>query len=198
MTTKDFYSRNAVDFFERTVNVEMHSIYERFLDHVAIGGRILDAGCGSGRDSKAFTKLGYVTVPMDASGELAALAEKYTGLSVIIKSFQEIDFFDEFDGIWACASLLHVPEAELAKVLNKLWNALRTNGVLYCSFKYGDGESVKEGRHFTDANERRIKGWLEHLQGVEYSEFWCSKDIRPDSTVDWINAIVKKSEVIRT
>jgi SAM-dependent methyltransferase len=118
----------------------MSPLYTRFLYWLPNSGHILDAGCGSGRDAFAFQKRGYQVAAFDASPTLAKFAATYCGLSVQVMRFQEINWLRRFDGIWACASLLHVPAAELPDVLIRMADALKPRGVLYASFKYGQGE----------------------------------------------------------
>lgn len=187
-----YYSDGAKAFFDRTVDVKMGSLYSHFLPLLPKNARVLDAGCGSGRDSKFFAQQGFNVTPLDASPDLATLAEKHTGLKVQVCKFQEIRFADDYDAVWACASLLHVPERELPSVFLKLWKALKEDGILYCSFKYGNGERFKDGRHFTDANEERLKGWLGILPGFEILELWCTQDQRLDAEHDWLNAVIRK------
>jgi SAM-dependent methyltransferase len=138
--TLAYYEDQAEAFFAETVDVDMAPLYARFLARIPAGGHILDAGCGSGRDALAFRKLGYAVTAFEASPTLARLASNYCGLPVEVRRFQEIEWQDAFDGIWACASLLHVPPVELPEVLRRLGRALKTDGVLYVSFKYGSDE----------------------------------------------------------
>jgi 2-polyprenyl-3-methyl-5-hydroxy-6-metoxy-1,4-benzoquinol methylase len=123
------------------------------LIHVRPGGDILDAGCGSGRDTLAFRTAGYNVTAFDASPEMCRMARQYAKTNVIHMTFQEVVWRHAFDGIWACASLLHVPQVELYEVLRRLFNALRSSGVLYASFKHGSGKRTVDGRSFTDMTE---------------------------------------------
>jgi 2-polyprenyl-3-methyl-5-hydroxy-6-metoxy-1,4-benzoquinol methylase len=117
---------------------------------------ILDAGCGSGRDSKAFTSMGFRVTAIDASEEMVSLASQYSGLPVKLLRFQDLDFNEEFDAIWACASLLHVPRAEIDDVLTRLANAPKSGGIMYMSFKHGLRERTKNGRFFNDYTEESL------------------------------------------
>ena len=129
----------------------MEHVYDPFLALMPPAGRILDAGCGSGRDAIAFVKRGFEVTAFDGSVELARLASDRTGLSILHLTFDEIAWRDEFDGVWACASLLHLPSRELQAALQRLVHALRLGGVLYVSMKAGQSEGEREGRWFTDA-----------------------------------------------
>ncbi|WP_298440735.1 class I SAM-dependent methyltransferase [uncultured Ferrimonas sp.] len=190
--TTNFYDENAASFFENTVNVDMSALYQRFTKHLPKGARLLDAGGGSGRDSKAFLEMGYEVDALDASPKMVEMATELTGLPVQLKLFNEIYSQEEYDGIWTCASLLHVPHAELAASLERLATALKPQGIWYVSFKYGESERFKDGRHFTDLNEGMLADLIQPLEDLELIEFWVTEDARPDRTEQWLNAILKK------
>lgn len=187
-----YYESNAEQFFDNTVNVEVSRLYERFLSHLPENSLILDAGCGSGRDSKAFSEMGFRVASFDAAESLVKLAQEYCGFTVKQRCFEQIDEIACYDGIWACASLLHVPETSLPLNLARLWNALKPGGIFYLSFKYGEGEREDNGRHFTDANESRLAAWLSNLPEVENTNTWISHDLRPGRDVRWLNALIKR------
>lgn len=191
--TMKYYEEGASHFFASTVSVDMTSLYTPFLARVPAGGRILDAGCGSGRDAKAFAELGYQVDAFDASPALAKLASDHCGFPVRVHSFAEVDQEEEYDGIWACASLLHVPVLQIPEALERLWAALKPGGTFYCSFKLGVGERVQEGRSFTDADEPTLRGWLSPLGRAELTLVWTTADNRPGRTEQWLNAIVTKA-----
>lgn len=190
--TLEYYQHHADDFFSSTVNVDMGSLYTPFLEHVPKGGWILDAGCGSGRDSKAFLQQGYQVEAFDATAEMAKLASQHTGLSVKHMTFSDVDAVNRYDGIWCCASLLHVSATELPDTMAKLARALKSGGIWYISFKYGDGERVKDGRHFTDLNEQGLSALLAGLAGIRLAGHWITEDKRPDRSEMWLNALLHK------
>ena len=196
MSTQRYYQRNAQQFFESTVAVDMAEIRDRFTALLPAHGAVLDAGCGSGRDAKAFAEQGFQVEAFDASPELAALASQHSGLPVKVMRFQELDAVARYDGIWCCASLLHVPLAELPEVFRRLAQALKAGGVLYASFKYGQGEREDNGRAFTDMREGKI---AEVLKGIEVDELrviqeWMSEDRRPERRDSWMNVIIGKAK----
>ncbi|WP_227741467.1 MULTISPECIES: bifunctional 2-polyprenyl-6-hydroxyphenol methylase/3-demethylubiquinol 3-O-methyltransferase UbiG [Pantoea] len=196
MSTQRYYQRNAQQFFESTVAVDMAEIRDRFTALLPAHGAVLDAGCGSGRDAKAFAEQGFQVEAFDASPELAALASQHSGLPVKVMRFQELDAVARYDGIWCCASLLHVPLAELPEVFRRLAQALKAGGVLYASFKYGQGEREDNGRAFTDMREGKI---AEVLKGIEVDELrviqeWMSEDRRRERSDRWVNVLVGKTE----
>jgi len=190
--TMTYYQRNAQTFFDATVGVDMASLYAPFLNRVVPGGRVLDAGCGSGRDAKAFSALGYQVEAFDASAEMVELAAAYTGLPVRQMTFSALEDEERYDGIWCCASLLHLPQAELPEAMQRLARALKPGGVWYLSFKYGVGEREKEGRHFTDLNEAGLEAVVAALPQVSIVEQWATQDKRPDRDEVWLNALLRK------
>jgi len=191
MTLK-YYQDNAQTFFDGTVNVDMSSLYEAFIRHLAPGARVLDAGCGSGRDAKAFLEMGYQVKAFDASPAMVELAREHTGLPVQLMSFADVDWKEEFDGIWCCASLLHVPAVELPGVMRRLADGLKPGGVWYVSFKYGDGEREVDGRRFTDMDELGLRALLGTVVGIELAEMWVTRDKRPGRDERWVNGVLRK------
>jgi SAM-dependent methyltransferase len=191
--TVEYYNAKAREFFESTVNADMTSHYQEFLILVLQGGRILDAGCGSGRDSLYFISHGYRVTAFDASPVLAQMSSELIGQPVAVLRFQDLDFDAEFDGIWACASLLHVPRREMPDVLERLTKALKPNGVLYVSFKYGDWEGERNGRFFNDYDERSFQRLLHNHPDLQLVSFRVSQDVRPDRAGEkWLNVLVRR------
>lgn len=190
--TARFYEEHADDYIRETVHVDMQSWYEPFLRRIPKGGRILDAGCGSGRDSKAFLDRGYSVLSIDASQKMVEAATTLTGQQAIRTAFQDISFSEEFDGIWACASLLHVPLIELPDVFTRLASALRISGIFYASFKEGQGERNHNGRRFTDMDEASIDALIRGVAGLKRVELWHADDLRPNRSDKWINVLLRR------
>lgn len=191
MTLK-YYNENCNQFVDSTLAVDMSLLRSRFLDHVKKQGRILDLGCGSGRDSLSFIQQGYAVTAVDGSAELCAAASRLINQPVLQLRFQELSFENEFDGIWACSSLLHVAFSELPDVFKKLYKALKADGILYLSFKYGTFEGERNGRFFTDCDEHRLQALLHASGGFQLVEQWITEDARPDRNERWLNALCKK------
>ncbi len=187
----DYYEKNARTFVESTLQVDMWPLYQRFLPLLPENAHILDAGCGSGRDAKYFIEHGYQVTAFDASAEIAALAEKEIGQPVQVQCLQDIQYQNQFDGVWACASLLHVPAEELPDVFRRLVHALKPNGVIYCSFKYGQGEYEKEGRRFTYMDDAGLQALLEGIGELSIKELWVTADRRPEREHEqWLNGVL--------
>lgn len=154
-----YYDEPANAYADQTLHADMSVIYERFEKYLTSGAAVLDAGCGSGRDSLHFVKAGYSVTAIDASQEMCAFASRLLQQEVRQLRFQELDYDACFDGIWACASLLHVPERQQAKVFHRLMHALVPGGVLYASWKYGETERTEasSGRLFCDMTAQRAE-----------------------------------------
>lgn len=192
MKTIDYYNKHAEEFTASTFEVDMESLYQPFLAELLEGARILDVGCGSGRDTLAFKNKGYQVDAIDYSEELVKKASRLTGIPIKLKSFYEIDDYEAYDGIWACASLLHCERNHLKEVIGKLVSALKPNGVLYMSFKYGNGDREKDGRQFTDLDEVQAKALLEQFDNVQQIQQWITVDKRPDRQEKWLNLLLRK------
>jgi HKD family nuclease len=142
---------------------------------------------------KHFSDAGFQVSAFDASTELAALASEYCGFQVAVRRFEEVTEFERYDGIWCCASLLHVPGEDLPGVLSKLWRALRPGGRIYVSFKHGTGERAHGGRNFTDADEDTVRALFGNLADVHDLAVWFTEDQRPDRSEQWTNALATRS-----
>ncbi len=192
LKTIDYYNKHAEEFTASTFEVDMESLYQPFLAELPEGARILDVGCGSGRDTLAFKKKGYQVDAIDYSEELVKKATQLTGIPVRLQSFYEIYADQAYDGIWACASLLHCERTRLKEVIGKLLSALKPNGMLYMSFKYGNGDRQKDGRQFTDLDEVQAKALLGQFDRVQQIQQWITIDQRPERQEKWLNLIWKK------
>lgn len=189
--TEEYYNTNAGDFIDGTVNVDTGNLRERFLKYIPAGGSVLDLGCGSGRDTKAFADAGYEVAAIDASSELCARASEYSGIAVRCMRFEQLEDVDRYDGVFACASLLHVPEDDLPDILGRINRALKPQGVLYASFKYGDFSGIREGRFFHDMNESAVEQLFAAVPGFSIEEMWQSHDVRRGKDAFWINVIAR-------
>lgn len=188
-----YYERHAEAFFAETSAVDMRPLYQRFLLLLPVGAAILDAGCGSGRDLRAFREQGYRVTGFDASPSMVALARSFAGADVYCLSFSELVWRNEFHGIWACASLLHLSRADLPGILQQLATALVSDGILYASFKYGTAEREKGGRFFTDMDESQLQSLLDETGSFAPIEVWITADRRPGRDDErWLNTLLRK------
>lgn len=213
-----YYDNNAEEFCASTQDADMSCCREKFVQYLSGGDgadaigentctfttipndntivkdeikHILDAGCGSGRDSKVFMELGYQVTAIDASIKMCAKAEKWIGQPVLHMTFDEIEFENEFDGIWACASLLHIAKNEMPDILKRFRLALKEDGIIYASFKYGNDERVVNGRFFNDYDEAVAE--LFESNGFEILEVFVTQDVREDKGREsWVNVVGRK------
>lgn len=194
LRTLQYYNENAAAFISGTVRADMASAREKFLDCLPSGARILDFGCGSGRDTKAFLQQGFLVDAADGSEELCREASALTGIPVKHMLFQELDSVNVYDGIWACASILHLPKKELKEVLEKIAAALRPDGILYTSFKYGTFEGFRKERYFTDFTEESLREFWTEIPSLDLFETWITQDARPGREAEqWINLLARPS-----
>lgn len=190
--TLDYYDINALEFFESTSKVDMESLYQPFLRYLPAHAFILDLGCGSGRDTLAFKNKGYQVTAIDYSKELVDKARCLTGIDVRFESFYELSELNQYDGVWACASLIHCERKRLPEVLGKILKALKVNGICYMSFKYGTGDRYKDGRQFTDMDELQAQNLLKKFDNILLLQQWITIDKRPDHNEDWLNIVFQK------
>lgn len=191
--TLDYYNNHAYEFYKNTINIEFTTMQERFLKKLKKGSYILDFGCGSGRDTKYFLEQGYHVEAIDGSKELCKLASEYTGIEVKNMFFQELTEVEKYDGIWACSSILHLTLKDLSDVMKKMVIALKENGIIYTSFKYGVFAGERNGRYFTDMTEETFAEFLKSIDGLEVEEQWKSSDVRPGREEEkWLNLILRK------
>ena len=156
--TIDYYNANFEDFISGTLNLDFSSTQDRFLSLLPAGAKILDFGCGSGRDSLYF----------------------------------ELDESGAYDGIWACASILHMPELQLHDVFQKMKKALKSGGIIYTSFKYGTFRGIRNGRYFCDFTRENMLEFLKMHPDLSIVEMWQTGDIRTDHRNEqWLNMLLR-------
>lgn len=191
--TLDYYNQNAETFVSNTVSVDFKQTQDKFINRLETGDYILDFGCGSGRDTKYFLEQGYSVDATDGSLELCKAASNYTGIKVKHMYFQELDECEKYDGIWACASVLHLKKQELPGIFRKMSTATKKNGIIYLSFKYGNFEGVRNGRYFTDMTEEGMSMLLADFLELKVEQQWITGDVRAGRGDErWLNMILRK------
>ncbi len=192
--TIDYYNKNAQSFYDRTISVDLLESYQKFLKLLPETAHILDAGCGVGRDTRYFLSQGYKVSAFDASEEMVRFSTQVTGMDVMKLRFQDLDFQDCFEGIWASVSLLHISYDETRDVYQKIHQALKPGGIFFASYKYGDSPMPTIERDFWNMTETMIKPFLEGL--FEVCEIWTEEDTRskvaPSKDQKWLNFLVRK------
>ena len=208
-----YYDAHADEFAARTLPADLTDVADAFLALLPAGGRILDFGCGAGRDARLFMDRGYDVDAVDGSAQMCRVARERSGVPARRMLFSELSAQEEYGGIWACSSVLHLPRDELRPVLERMTRALKHSGVMYLSFKYGEFEGERNGRHFTDFTGRTFLAFLKttdcadelgcrevqtiNVQGDgdgPLPRFWISNDVRPDRGDErWLNMLLRRS-----
>ncbi len=193
MMSVKYYNENSESFFYETLKADMTYMYQKFLENLTKkSGKILDLGCGSGRDSKYFKSLGFQVISIDASEELAKKASKYIEQDVIIGDMRDIEYEDEFIGVWACASILHLEIKDIEIVFRKIFKSLEKGGIFYASFKYGDENYIKNGRKFINFTEEKFFNLFPQYR-ENCIEIFKTFDVREGrESESWFNIILKK------
>lgn len=191
--TLEYYDKHTKEFIESTQSVDFTKTQNRFLSYLPSNASILDFGCGSGRDTKYFLEKKYQVTAIDGSKKICEEASKYTGIKVKQMYFEELNDKNRYDGIWACASILHLPENELYLLFKKMYIALKENGIIYTSFKYGDFHGERNDRYFSDFTEDSFKKFLYQLPEFQIKEVWITKDVREGrGEQKWLNILIHK------
>lgn len=194
--TLEYYNQKADEFVQGTLSVDFKQTQDRFLEKLIPEAYILDFGCGSGRDTKYFLGNGYQVDATDGSEELCKIASNYTGISVKQMLFEELDEVEKYDGIWACSSILHLSKMTLIDVLKKMVVALKGNGVVYTSFKYGNFEGERNGRYFTDFTYEKFEKYIQDIPELQIEEYWITSDVRFGRGEEkWLNLILRKLDI---
>ncbi len=196
MNTIDYYNTNAQSFYERTVDINMSGLHTKFLTLLPSKAHILDAGCGIGRDSKFFLKEGYDITAFDASTEMVKYSTRELGKQTLLLKFQDLNFKQEFEGVWANLSLMHVSYEETKDAYTRIYNALKPGGIFYGSYKYGAGYMSVKGREFYNMNEATILPYLKDQ--FEIIEICKTDDTRsqfaPSPDKAFLNFIARKKD----
>ena len=189
--TIEYYDANASDYCESTKDIDMSALYHEFQKAIPNAGKILDLGCGSGRDSKYFLNNGFDVISIDASPKMCDIARSNTNNPVLNMNLEDIEYHDEFDGIWACASLLHVPKKQMMDVMQKIRGSLKQQGVLYASWKLGNGEEIIDGRFFSYYSGSEMTQFLHNCRGMVLDKIWITEDLC-DRHKMWINILAHR------
>ncbi len=190
--TLGFYNSNATVYAAdgNTPNPKLFG----FLKRCKPGGRILELGTGSGTDARAILDAGFQLDATDGSAELAAIASERLGQPVRRMMFDELSAVEEYDGIYACASLTHVPRGELVPIIEKTHAALVKGGVVWASFKTGTVEGYDAlGRYYNYLSPEELRiCWRKHAQWSDIEmECWTggAYDKRP---TEWAAVIAAR------
>ena len=193
--TLGHYNDHAESFWEGTKDHDVSQNRDALLEH--LGGhpryRILDFGCGPGRDLKVFSDLGHEAVGLEGAERFVEFARQYSGCEVWQQDFLRLQLPAEyFDGIFANAALFHVPSQELPRVLKELWLTLKTNGVLFSSNPRGHNEEGWNGERY--GVYYNLEQWRELVLGagfVEITHYYRPAGL-PRAQQPWLASLWRK------
>lgn len=192
MGTIDYYNNHSEELYEYTKDISMEEHWDVFTELLEDNSSILDLGCGSGRDSAYFISRGFDVTALDGSENMCNLASIHIGQEVLHMEFEDIDFEEVFDGVWANASLHHVPSNDIEEILDKVVKGLKKDGIMYMSFHYGEEEGLEEERYYTNYNTKTLKGLIARFEKLELIGIRKSRDIVPERDTQWIYALVRR------
>ncbi len=188
------YDTNAKEFIESWLSADMNDQYKAFEQLVPEGSRILDGGCGSGRDSLYFLQKGYTVDAFDPSDEMIRYASEFTGLKVKKMKWEELDEKEKYDAVWASASLYHVSRSDMAPTFQKIADALKSKGILFASFRDRSEDFVdSEGRALTSFDRTTLTSFLSTLNLFDIIALTERKDSRKNKSDEiWLFALLRK------
>lgn len=187
----EFYNKTAKKYFDETVNIDMTFHYKMFLPYLEPNSKILDLGCGSGRDSKYFIDKGFDVDSIDNSSDLALLASIYIGKMVKTIDMKSIGYKNEYDGIWCSASLLHIMPNELEDVVERIENSLKKDGYLYISLKNGLNEVITDKYKKTVIYDELFIISILKLKNLKIKSVYYTDDLN-GRNIKWLNIIAQK------
>lgn len=188
----NYYESNAEHYAAETFFADMSEQYQRFLPLLKKGAKILDVGSGSGRDACYFQKHGYQVTALEPSKNLCREIRKVFSGEIICSDIQNYRPKERYDGIWACASLIHLQEEEILRFFEKIDLYLNDNGVVYVSGKNGipTGEG-EDGRFFLEFTEQLVEKILTVNEQLKPEQLWYTEDVSGRQGFRWLNVVLR-------
>ncbi|MBW4793324.1 class I SAM-dependent methyltransferase [Pseudomonas tolaasii] len=192
--TIEYYDSFAKSYDLKTFQLELTDQWNSFASMLNVGAKILDVGCGTGRDIKHFQNLGFLVDGIEPSRKMAAIARSKTNATIFSMAAEDINFIDSYDGIWACASLVHIQKALFVKTLKAILKALKSGGYLYISLKEGEGQTrLNDGRLFSYFTKSDLHEIVSTLTNASIIKSWATSDSAGRGDISWINMIIQKN-----
>lgn len=188
----NYYESNAERYAAETISADMSEQYQRFLPLLKKGAKILDVGSGSGRDACYFQKQGYQATALEPSKNLCREIRKVFSGEIVCSDIQDYRPAERYDGIWACASLIHLQEEEILCFFKKIDMYLNDNGIVYVSGKSGisTGE-VEDGRFFLEFTEQLVEKILTVNKQLQLEQLWYTEDVSGRRGFRWLNVVLR-------
>lgn len=198
--TINSYDKTAVDYYKRVSEFELLPEITEFIKIVKKDGKILDLGCGPGHHSNFFSNQNFKVTGIDLSSEMIKLAKKeFTDIDFKVMDISDLDFeVNTFDGIWASASLLHIPKNNIKLILKKIKEILVNNGILYISLKEGKGSEIFNDVRYGGVDKFYVYYQLEEIKnilkdvGFDILEIKLKEKRTNYDTNSWLHIFCKK------
>lgn len=188
------YDEICEEYARKTESIVLKELWDMFACRIPERGKILDLGCGSGRDSIYFRSIGFEIVALDASPKMCQIAYRYLKDNVVCGNILDLCYDREFDGIWACASMLHIPRKDQQLAWKTIVKALRQNGYAYVSYKYGGFEGRRNRLYYLDMTEERLMEMLDKIDQLQVEKVWKTIDIHYEDKKPeiWLHCLVRR------
>ncbi len=193
--TIKYYNDNVDAYARRTMVCLLPHLYDPFGEFLPASARILDAGCGVGRDTRHFIEEGHIVISFDVSIEMVKKCREYPHAYCIQRSFDEVNFKEEFDGVWANASLVHLMKSDATKTISHLATALKPGGIMFISLKEGEGAKEEDdGRFFQYYTEIETKDLYTADGRLSLIKLWKSASAIENGSDQavWLNILLKR------
>jgi SAM-dependent methyltransferase len=195
--TLGHYNDTAESFWQGTRNHDVSQNVAALLRHLPESGphTILDFGCGPGRDLVAFRDLGHLAIGLDGAEKFVEMAREYSGCEVLHQDFLALALpGDRFDGVFANASLFHVPSQELPRVLSELWSCLKQGGTLFCSNPHGSGrEGWNQDRYCCYLDLEECQQYMASVGFIELEHYYRPAG-KPRDQQPWLASVWRKPQ----
>lgn len=196
IATLKYYEGTCREYDRFSSSIEMSEQWKSFESMLPPGGTVLDLGCGTGRDIKHFLEAGFIVEGVEPALAMANCARSKTGARIFDLAAEQIAFVEEYDGIWACASLMHMRKSAFFYTLPKIIKSLKPGGSFYFSLKQGVGEARNDdGRLFSFYEMDEIIYLFSLISNAQIVKQWVSKDVAGRRETQWLNIIVKKQNL---
>lgn len=190
----NYYESNAERYAAETISADVSEQYQRFLPLLKKGAKILDVGSGSGRDVCYFQKQGYQATALEPSKNLCREIRKVFSGEIVCSDIQNYRPAERYDGIWACASLIHLQEEEVLQFFERIDRYLNDDGIVYISGKNGiQSGKAGDGRYFLEFTEHLVEKILTVNKQLKLEQLWYTEDVSGRRGFWWMNVIFSVS-----